>query len=467
MKGVITTYVLVFGAIFLILMGGLFGFILLQIKNSHQRVAWNESLEIAEAGINYHRWCLNNGIEDNCQSEKDYFDLSGNLIGSFSLQTSSEMSCGEVARRSVVSSGSTNELPDLERKVGSSYNKTSVAQYAYLLNDNVWAGSDREIEGLYHSNGGVRMDGENQSLVTSAKEDWLCTSSFGCSSSGCPSDCTAEGDNCRCPGVFTTTGNSNPDLFSWPVTYFDFDSITIDLAEIKSLTQSHPEERYWPPSTDIDANGKGYHLKLTQDGSFEMWIITGLDATWAYSQEEGWHYDYFVINNEYLYKTVNISSVCPLIFIEDNLWIDGKAKGKITVASANLINPTEDTSVVLPSDIEYSVLDGSDGLSVIGEKDVLISPASPDVMELRGIFAAQKGHFGRNHYPDNIKSTLEIYGSIVSNGRVGTKWTSGSYVVSGYLKRENYIDPNLIYDYPSFVPTVSSDFKILEWEEIE
>ena len=88
-------------------------------------------------------------------------------------------------------------------------------------------------------------------------------------------------------------------------------------------------------------------------------------------------------------------------------------------------------------------------------------------MELRGIYIAQKGHFGRNHYPLNTKEKIEIYGSIVSNGRVGTQWTSGSSVVSGYLKRENYIDSELIYSPPPFVPSTSPEFNILDWEEIE
>lgn len=465
--GVITTYALVFGVIFLILLGGLLNFVLLQLSHASQRIAWNKALEIAETGINYYRWCLNNEVEEQCQTEKDYFDLAGNPIGKFSLEISSEISCGETIARKVVSTGWTDDFPDIKRKVSVLYARTSVAQFAYLLNDNVFAGADREIRGLYHSNGGIRMDGENQSLVTSAQESWLCTSSFGCSSGSCPTDCTPEGSSCRCPGVFTTTANSNPDLFEFPVPPFDFVGITIDLAQIKSLTQPYSQEKYWPPVTDIDPNGKGYHVKFKNNGTFDVWIITDLEASWAYSLEEEWHYDYFIIDNEYFYKTVTLDPDCSLVFIEDNLWVEGEVKGKVTIVSANLINPTEDTDVILPGNIDYTVLDGSDGFALTGENNVLISPDSPDIMELRGIFVAQKGHSGRNHYSGNIREKLEIYGSIVSNGRVGTKWTSGGQIVSGYLKRENYIDSQLIYTPPSFVPYVSPEFKILNWEEVE
>jgi hypothetical protein len=86
-------------------------------------------------------------------------------------------------------------------------------------------------------------------------------------------------------------------------------------------------------------------------------------------------------------------------------------------------------------------------------------------MELRGIFIAQKGRFSRNHYPGNIRDELEIYGSVISNGRVGTQWVSGSQVISGYLKRESYFDSNLVYNPPPFVPYITPDFKIVKWEE--
>lgn len=467
-KGIITTYVLVFGAIFLLLLSGLLGFILLQLRQSAQKIAWNEALAVAEAGIDYYRWCLNNEVEASCLTEKEYLDPAGSPVGRFSLEITEKLSCGEMIKRTIVSTGWSYDFPDIKRKVKVLYAKTSVAQYTYLLNDNVWAGADREIRGFYHSNGGIRMDGENQSLITSAKEEWVCTASFGCSP--CPIDagCRVEDGNCICPGIFTTTDNSTPDLFDFPVPPFDFDGITIDLAQIKSITQPYPQQYYWPPVTDIDSEGKGYHIKFLNNGTFEVWIIRELGASWAFSLEEDWHWDYFIITDEYRYSdSIAIDPDCSLIFVEDNLWVEGEVKGKVTIASANLINPTKDTDVILPGNINYTTLDGSDGLAVIGERNVLISPDSPDIMELRGIFTAQKGHFGRNHYPNNFRNKLEIYGAIVSNGRVGTRWSSGGQTVSGYLKRENYFDTHLVYSPPPFVPYVSPEFKLINWEEVE
>jgi len=95
-------------------------------------------------------------------------------------------------------------------------------------------------------------------------------------------------------------------------------------------------------------------------------------------------------------------------------------------------------------------------------------------MSLRGIFIAQNGHFGRNYYTygypsyghSNAKrNTLNINGTIVSNGRVGTKWTCGGSYCSGYASRVNSYDRKLATDPPPLTPFVSNEYKFIEWRE--
>ncbi|MBU4298429.1 hypothetical protein KJ636_00060, partial [Patescibacteria group bacterium] len=185
-EGIIITYVLIFGTVFLILLGGLLGFILLQLKISAQKLAWNESLQVAEAGVNYYRWCLNNGVESNCKNEIGVEDLTGNFIGTSTLSIVTTTNCGTTTGREITATGWTKDYPQIKRKVKALYGKSSVAKYSDIINDNVYVGADHEIRGPYHSNGGIRFDGENQSIVTSAKETWLCASSFGCNYLSCP-----------------------------------------------------------------------------------------------------------------------------------------------------------------------------------------------------------------------------------------------------------------------------------------
>lgn len=464
-KGFTTTYVLVFGALLLVMLGGFFGFVSFELKRGKEEIAWHRSLQTAETFIHRYRWCLNNGVEAGCSGSFDYYDLEGNQIGSANVSAQAGLSCGEEGSHQITSTGWDVDFPEEMRTLSASIGQMSVAKYAYLIDDNIWAGADREIRGLYHSNGGIRMDGKNQSLVTSAQSEWLCTSSFGCDYLDCPSDCVQDGYTCRCPGVFTTTDNASSDLFDYPFLHFDFEGISIDLSEIKDLTIGSPQSKYWPPVENIDGSGEGYHFVLKNDGTIEVRVITNLDSVWGYNNEEGWHYDDFRIANEYLYKTIDPTEDCSLIFVEDNLWIDGEVGEKMTIASADLISSTDTTNIILVDDINY--VDEGDNLGLIGEGNILISPDSPDKLKIEGIFVAQKGRFGRNHYYEDTKDELEIKGTVVSKGKVDTKWSSGSVIVSGYLRRESYIDSDLIYSPPHFIPSASEDFEILHWEELD
>ncbi len=470
-KGLIVVYVLVFGAIFLVMMSGLFGFSLMQLKQTEQKNAFHQALAIAEAGIDYYRWCLGNGIEEGCAGEKDYYDGQGRVVGKFLLQADLSLSCGQVVRRQIVSTGWTVNNPAVKRNIKVVYGRESIAKYTYILNSNVWIGGDHAINGPYHSNGGIRMDGANQSVMSSATMlngagEWVCTNSFGCSPCPTAYGCRVSGGQCVCPGIFSTTANANTSLFQFPQPPFDFNGITMDLADIKYKAQNRGG-LYLPPSSTLIANGKGYHLKFLDNGTAQVWVITSLSQTYAYSAEEGYHYDQFIINEEILYGTYSIPADCSVIYLEDNLWPEGAVKGKVIVASANLITSGIDTSVVLPGNITYAGNDGADGLALIAEQNILIGPQSPDNMELRAIMVAQKGRFGRNHYSGNFRNSLKIYGSVVSNGRVGTQWVSGSTIVSGYANRETNFDKDQVYNPPPFVAYMNPDFKIVSWEEIE
>jgi hypothetical protein len=483
-KGIISIYLLVFGTLFLILFSSVLNFSLTQIKISKQKIAWQKSLEIAEAGINYYRWCLNNEIENNCPLEKEYADISGNVIGKFKVTVEKTMSCNQNISQKIISEGFTFEFPEIKRKVSVLYSRESVAKYAYILNSNVWVGEDHQIRGPYHANGGIRFDGKNFSSVSSAQNNWVCTSSFGCGPSGigygqglCPPECQIINHQCVCPGVFSTTYNSNRGLFSFPVTSFDFQGVSANLAQIKSAAQNLGGI-YLPPARYINPQGKGWHLIFLADGRVEAKIITALSATCGYSleydgfslcgtaQEGYWQNNYFTISSEFTYQTFILPSSCSAIFVEDNLWPEGTIKGKVVLASGNLIEANKDTDVILNYNLNYA--QGEDnGLTLIAERNILIGPNSPNNMVLKGIFIAQKGRFSRNHYPGNIKDTLRIEGSIISSGRVGTQWvTLGGHIVSGYRSRETFVDLNLLYSPPVFTPFLSPQFKIVKWQEL-
>jgi hypothetical protein len=242
---------------------------------------------------------------------------------------------------------------------------------------------------------------------------------------------------------------------------------------MKTLAQS--KGKYFPSSTDLNPNGRGYHIILKDNGKFDIGIITSLGSVRGYSVEEEWHDDYHVIQAESPYQTdVSLPADCGLIFTEDNLWVEGTVKGRVTVASANLIDQFKDTGVVLNGNLTYTNLGGDDSLSLITEKNILIPLYSPNNMVTQGVFVAQRGRsLSRNHYScysypaDCKKNSLTLYGSVVSKGRVGTKWVSGPTWVSGYNQRYDYFDQKLATNPPPLLPYISEDLDMISWEEIQ
>jgi hypothetical protein len=186
--------------------------------------------------------------------------------------------------------------------------------------------------------------------------------------------------------------------------------------------------------------------------------------------------DYHTITGQTLVGNFAMPGGCPLIYAEAKVWIEGVVGGKITLVAADAGAYTPD--VILNNDITYGSGTGSSGLTAIAERSVIIPLVSPDVMTVRGIFVAQTGYLGRNFYqvggshgvPSAYnsfvqQSTLNTIGTVVSNGRVGTKWTCSGAFCSGYNTRVDTYDRVLALDPPAFTPYASTDHKFLVWRE--
>lgn len=451
--------VLVFGSIFFLMASAFIGYIITQSNLTRNKLEKEEALNIAEAGLDYYKWFLAHYPDDTTNGTNapgpyihQYVDPEGSAIGEFSLQVASSSSCGEVSAIDITSTGYTYDQPNTKRTVFGRYAQPTIAEYAYVLNSNVWAGSDRTIIGPYHSNGGIRMDGTNNSTVSSGQSTWACTSSYGCSPS-----------NNNAPGV---TGNGpNNTLWEYPVSPINFTGITVDLADMQDKAE-HGGGFYLPPS-----GRSGYWIIFKSDGTFDVRRVNSKE-----NEPNGYAWGQYmnILKGTNLIGNYPIPSGCGVIYVEDQVWLEGVVKGKVTLVAADVDTIGVDRSIILNNNITYA--NATSGLLAIGEYDVLIGLVVPDDMILNGIFVAQNGHFGRNHYDDsmpnawevNIKrNSLLINGTIVSNGREGTKWVSGNTYVSGFNTRTNTYDRNLVSNPPPLTPKTSDTYSFIEWREVQ
>ena len=169
--------------------------------------------------------------------------------------------------------------------------------------------------------------------------------------------------------------------------------------------------------------------------------LTNLDVTPVNTADDT--DDWALIANESAYETRTIPASCGLIFVEDNVWVEGTIPSKVTLVAANVVNSGVAPSAYLLNNIQYGATDGSDGFTLMAERNVLISPSAPNSMNLNGIFIAQDGAFGMNRYESctyaDKTGTLTILGTTVSSKRTGTQWTGTT--CNGYARGfQNRVD---------------------------
>lgn len=465
-KGYLLVLALVFGAVMFALMVAFLGFIVIENRAQTLKINKERALDVAEAGLDYYKWYLshfpndvNNGYGTTTPGPyiHTYDDPETGTIGQFSLGISGNSMCGEITSIDIHSTGTVSSAPGVERSVYGRYARPTVSEFAYIINSNVWAGSDRVIIGPYHSNGGIRMDGTNNSSVSSGVDDWMCTGSFGCNP-----DATHN-------GVFGSGPNST--LWSFPSPPINFTGLSVDLSLMKTKAQT--SGKYFAPSGNY-----GYHLIFKANGTFDVYRVTGTQNIYGTTDGANWAYERHVISAETFVGNYTAPSSCSVVFVEDKVWLEGVITKKTTVAAADVTTAGVAPSMILPDNITYSKHDGTVGLLAVAEDSILISLDSPDTMTLEGIFAAQNGRFGRNHYTSSgtyrvpntynsyiLRTSLTVNGTIVSNGREGTKWLSGATVVSGYQSRTNAYDRALVSNPPPLTPHTSDTYKFIEWRE--
>lgn len=467
--GSITLLVLVFGGVFFTILMALSGFVLVQNHTQELTREKAEAFDIAEAGLDYYRWFLShfpgnttNGTGHAGPYVTTYLDPEGGTAGTYSLSVAGNSSCGVVQSIDVTSTGVPNDAAGISSILVARYAAPSVAAYSYIINSSVWAGDDRIINGPYHSNGGVRMDGTPNAPVSSSLSTWDCTSSFGCS----PRQSSAH-------GVVGSGGNQN--LWDYPTPQVDFTAIATNFTTLKTKAQASGLylARYSTSSGHNPNPNIGYHLIFNANGTVTVKKVTSVSTldVQPINTTDG-SSDYTLINNETNYQTLTLPSQCGLIFVEDNTWIEGVIPSKVTLVVADVADQGIYPDVVLHGNITYASNDGTDGFTVIGAHNILIAPDSPTNMTLNGIFVAQSGAFGRNLYdcPGSYepKGTLTILGTTVSNLRTGTKWMNGCYGDdAGYQTRVDAFDRQNSTNPPPFTPTTSTQWQFVDWRQTQ
>src|SRR3989338_5222855 len=149
--------------------------IVAQNKLAQIRIAGEYGFHVAEAGLNYGRWRLAHDPNDLTSETRTYSDPEGGVIGTYSLTfTPIGATIYNNTLVEIRSEGWYGNNPNIKRIVSARYGRRSFTQYSFLTNSNLYfSGGSRD--GKIHANGGIRMDAEANSAVTSARQTYLFT----------------------------------------------------------------------------------------------------------------------------------------------------------------------------------------------------------------------------------------------------------------------------------------------------
>ena len=436
-------FVVMFGVIFLSLSGATSRQYHESTLLAHDEVAFG----VAEAGLNYARWRLSHDVDNFVSEQKEVSDQFAGVIGTYTITFTAPDPGSTVILISSV--GVTSATPSREVTLEARYGIPSLARFAMVVNEDVWLGGGA-VKGATHSNGGIRMDSTSDSLVTSAQETYICQPYHGC-------------NNVEKPGVWGTGGNQ--ELWQYPVPAVDYNAMTLDLLEMKSIAETNGT--YYGPG-----GNKGYHVVFNSNSTYTLYRVTKLESNrWSYYPEDGWQYTSHDINKQSLIGTYAVPAN-GILFFEDTLWVDGEIRDRVTVAAGKFPdNPSTNVDIIINGNITYGgVHDGTRSLGAIAQRHVLLPYSGiPDVLTLEGAYIAQKGRFGRRHYdsgPDRYKTSITQYGMTASNAIPVTTWVSGGSFASGFASGSSEYDPSLLYGPPPYFPTTGS-YQFISWERVE
>ncbi len=469
-SGSVLVATLVFSFIFLMLAGGLLGFVNQQRKLSVSRQNQVTALQIAEAGANYYRWHLAHAPTDYADGSGQtgcnpcgpyvhpYTDPSGAVIGQFSLLIHPPGIGSTIVK--IKSTGSTTQNPQLQRHVVVRYGRPSWARFAALANADLRFGSGTTVQGPLHSNGGIRFDGVAYNLVTSARQTYDDPDSDACTvNSWAVHTCLSPAD----PAPLTPLPQ-RLNVFTagreFPVPGVNFDAITVDLNQMQSAAQAN--------GLFLNSSGQaGWHVQFLGNGTLRYRRVrtTRICSGGGYTVPVGDTYAY-----QGNWTTVNMPAN-GIIFVKDNAWVDGSvSNGRATLVAAKDPLASGNATIWINNDLLYGANDGSSAIGLIAQKDLSVGLFSEDNLEIDAALIAKTGRVGRPYYPSwcnstyYIRTTITVYGTLATNRRYGFAWGCPAFC-SGYVNRNLNFDSNLTYAPPPSFPT-AGEYEFISWSEI-
>lgn len=483
-QGQLTIQMLIFGGIAVIIMGSFVTWSNIVVRDTARNADRAQAFAIAEAGIEYYRWHLahapldfKDGTGQPGPYVHDYTDKNGVVMGQFVLDIVPPPINTTIV--TITSTGKVLNNPTANKVIKVKMGVPSYAKFAALTNAINRFGQGTEVFGPIHSNQGVRFDGLAHNLVTSAAftyddPDHGPGNEYGVHTHIDLPPATTTNDTFRILESTSSPFTQRTDVFlagrQLQVPGVDFTALTQTLSTIKDNASS--SGLYYASSTAL-----GYHVVLKTNNSFDLYRVTALvpspNSNCTNSQNQssnqgGW--GLWSIQAETKLATSTPLPANGLMFLEDDIWVDGTINGsRVTIASGRFpTNSATYSSITVNNNLLYTSVSGADVISLIAQKNINVGFVSSDTIRIDGALVAQNGRAGRYYYNSNcgtgyIRSAFTSYGMLASNLRYGFAYSNGT----GYGTRNLVYDSNLIYGPPPSFPITTDQYSLISWEELK
>jgi len=453
MRGSASVFVLLFGVVTSVFIGGVVMLATTQYDYMKRNSASEQALAIAEAGVHYYRWHLAHSPQDYTDGTghagpyvHDYKDPQGGVIGKYSLEITPPNAGSTII--TISSTGYTEQYATVKRTVTARFGVPSLARYSFLTNANSWYGSGLTVHGRVLSNGGIRQDGINDSIIQSAKTTYTCGSETGCSPTRTK------------PGVWGSGGPNT--LWEFPVPAADFDAISVDFNIMKADAQTLGV--YFGPSSYA-----GYHVAFKADGTADVYEVRTTSAYRGYDADGNCTNLYQRIGTQTFRGNYSLSSK-HIFFFEDTVWVDGTVNGQASVVAAKFPIDSNNEDIWINGNVQYLAKNGAHQLGIIAQRNIYFVKDLPAVFEIDAAMLAQKGKIIRHNYnywvcgvySNAVRNQLIIYGSLISNQK--SYWNWGTTPSSGFTIRDVTYDNHLYLVPPPYFPA-SGDYEFISWSE--
>ena len=473
-KGQILLQVIAFSSMAIIFIGVAIGVVNMSIKASYKGFNRELAIQIAEAGVDYYRWHLAHAPQDYQDGTEipgpyshDFYDKDGNVIGQFILNITPPLVGSTLV--TVNSEGRVNADSSIKRTIIVQMGIPSWAKYSYVSNSYVWFGESEPVIGLLHSNAGVRVDSTADNLVTSASTtfndpDHSGPNEFGVHTHKPPIDPLPPADVPNRSDVFLIGRQ-------FPVPAVDFTGLTGDLSQLKTKAQNNGN--YFASS-----GVQGYRLVLKTNDTFDLYKITSLLKAPHNCSTNAPNKNTYSINNQMLLQSNQPFPSNGIIFVEDNVWVEGQINSaRLTIASGRFPEyPSTNTNIIVNNNLLYSDFNGNDVIGLIAQGNFFIGLKSADNLEIDAAIIAKNGSAIRYYYNSScgseyLQNSLTLRGMSASFERGNAfAWVACgtcTTVISGYSTVSTIYDANLLYGPPPSFPLTSDQYTVLSWEEVK